>query len=299
MTFQCPPFHVLYKPVVMAGVNTFKGRVMSTSRDCHGQYTGLITETNRCYWKEQCEIGRRSSMPLTRTYELRCLALMPDYLSSKGYQCLDKAKVFDMCDKTSVITTTEGLIKSHSNFPWHYTARPIVCRKKIRINPKYGLHLYTDEMDLDPSTRGDNLKIFLSRPKTKYSKKYVGGRRVNLHISSGIVVVQFRVSRRSKGGKGFILRFKGIVQPHIDVNEEDAMTNEVPNVEIKPRCKNKDIRTILYEVSGKIVASRTGCVRNRSSKHVRGSLSRKRKQSLSNRSLRLRRPRDSHRRRRP
>ncbi|XP_067662054.1 uncharacterized protein [Haliotis asinina] len=281
LTFQCPPFHILYRPVVMAGVTSFKGRIMSTSRDCYGQYTGLITETNRCYWKQQCQISKRSGLPLTRTYELRCLALMPDYLSSKGYQCLAKANVFDMCDRTSVITTTEGLIKSHSNFPWHYRARQIVCRKKIRINPKYGLHLYTDEMDLDPSTRGDNLKILLSGPKKSFFKKYVGGRRVNLHISSGTVVIQFRVSRRSRGGKGFILRFRGIVQPHIrerDVKEDDDMTNEVPGVEIKRRCKKKDIRTILYEVSGKIVATRTGCSRNRSPK--RGRLNSKRKHPL-------------------
>ncbi|XP_046331683.2 uncharacterized protein LOC124114962 [Haliotis rufescens] len=274
MTFTCPAFHILYNPIIMAGVNSFRGRIMSTSKDCHGQYTGLITETNKCYWNQQCQIGKRSSMPLTRTFELRCLALMPDYLSTKGYECVAKANVFDMCDKTSVITTPEGLIKSHTNYPWHYTARPIICRKKLRINPEYGLHLYTDEMDLDPSTRGDNLKVFLLRGKKELIRKYVGGRRVNLHILSGTVEVQFRVSRRSRGGRGFILRFKGIVKPQVNVKEAHGMTNEVPVVKIKRRCRSKDIRTILYEMRGKIVATGTRCIGGKRSPKRKGRLSR-------------------------
>ncbi|XP_071097655.1 uncharacterized protein [Haliotis cracherodii] len=209
MSIVCPSGHVVYKPELVGGVSN-GGKCMSVPGDCQGLTHTLVTQRNRCFWKNTCDFSWTRGVPLTMTSTLNCLAQVPKYISVKGYQCKPKDSVFDMCDRTTLlINATAGIIRSHSNYPWHYSAVETTCRKYIPVHKTYGLRIYTDEIDLDPDTRQDNLRFFNAKGEMK---KVIGSQNVDITAKDGCVMLQFHVSKRSKGGKGFILKFETAVK---------------------------------------------------------------------------------------
>ncbi|XP_046583435.1 uncharacterized protein LOC124290682 [Haliotis rubra] len=209
MSIVCPSGHVIFKPEFVAGVSN-GGQCMSVPGDCQGLTHTLITQRNRCYWKNACDFSWTRGVPLTMTSTMNCLAQVPKYISVESYQCKPKGSVFNICDRAiDVINATAGIIRSHSNYPWHYSAIETTCRKYIPVHNTYGLRIYTEEIDLDPDTRQDNLRFFNAKGEMK---KVRGSQNVDITVKDGCVMLQFHVSMRSKGGKGFILKFQTAVK---------------------------------------------------------------------------------------
>ncbi|XP_067662053.1 uncharacterized protein [Haliotis asinina] len=239
MSIACPSGHVIFKPDFVAGVSN-GGQCMSVPGDCQGLTHTLITQRNRCYWKNTCDFSWTRGVPLTMTSSLNCLAQVPKYISVGSYQCKPKETVFDMCDRTiDVINVTAGIIRSHSSYPWHYSAVETTCRKYIPVHKTHGLRIYTDEIDLDPDTRQDNLRFFNAKGEMK---KVIGSQNVDITVKDGCVMLQFHVSMRSKGGKGFILKFQTAVEASGETRTLPSQTCE-DMMKRKKRGRNTGVKT--------------------------------------------------------
>ncbi len=91
MSLICPAGHVIFKPDIVAGVS-IGGQCMAKPGDCEGLTHTLITEKNRCFWRNHCELNWARDVPLTMTGTLNCLAQYPSYVSVKNYQCVPQGE---------------------------------------------------------------------------------------------------------------------------------------------------------------------------------------------------------------
>ncbi|XP_041368985.1 uncharacterized protein LOC121383194 isoform X2 [Gigantopelta aegis] len=222
-SLHCPSDHVIYKPELQVGVSNVR-KCMRTEGDCMGMTHTLLTQRNKCYWRNSCELSWRSGIPITLSTTPTCLALPPDYLSLSGFSCIAKDQVFDICDKrVSTVNVTNGLIISHQYYPWHYDSKKTVCRKRIQIHRKLGLRMSSDDFDLDPDSRKDNVKIFIVSEdgKRRPLKKFMRNQNVNLSFTEGCVDVEFRVDEHSKSGRGFVFKLQPAF-PGTDVDSDDG-----------------------------------------------------------------------------
>ena len=121
--------------------------------------------------------------------------------------CFISDTVYSMCDGVEIINSTSGLIKSHDNYPWFYSRTQGTCRKYIPVDSNFGLRIYTLKVDLDPDSKGDNLRF--SDEKSKTFATLRNRDHVDIIRKDGCLMIEFRVSKRTKGGEGFVLKFDG------------------------------------------------------------------------------------------
>ncbi|XP_046583436.1 uncharacterized protein LOC124290683 [Haliotis rubra] len=222
MNLTCPPGHVIYKPEMKVGVST-DGRCSYRPGDCLGMTHTFLTQKYVCYWKNSCEFVWRTGVPITMSRALRCLSLPPKYVSFSGYSCIEEDKVVELCDKDSVLfNKTQGVIKSHANYPWHYNVAKTSCRKRIRVPRNGKLRLRTQDIDLDPDTKGDNIKIYHIKGHKTLRKTLRGSSKMDETFAGGCVEIAFRVAPQSKSGRGFVLQFETDVQNAAEVDYDDC-----------------------------------------------------------------------------
>ncbi|XP_067662056.1 uncharacterized protein [Haliotis asinina] len=222
MDLTCPSGHVIYKPEMKVGVS-MDGRCSYRSGDCLGMTHTFLTQKYVCYWKNSCEFVWKTGVPITMSRALRCLSLPPKYVSFSGYSCIEEDKVVELCDKDSILfNKTQGVIKSHVNYPWHYKVAKTSCRKRIRVPRNGKLRLRTQDIDLDPDTKGDNLKIYHIKGHKTLRKTLRGSSKLDETFAGGCVEIVFRVTPQSKSGRGFVLHFETDVQSAAEVDYDDC-----------------------------------------------------------------------------
>ncbi|XP_071097657.1 uncharacterized protein [Haliotis cracherodii] len=222
MNLTCPSGHVIYKPEIKVGVST-DGRCSYRRGDCIGMTHTFLTQKYVCYWKNSCEFAWKTGVPITMSRAIRCLSVPPKYVSFSGYSCIEEDKVVELCDRDSlVVNKTQGVVKSHSNYPWHYKVAKTSCRKMIRVPRDGKLRLRTQDIDLDPDTKGDNVKIYHIKGRRTLRKKLRGSNTLDETFSGGCVEIVFRASPQSKSGRGFVLQFETDVQTVAEDNYEDC-----------------------------------------------------------------------------
>ncbi|KAK6195074.1 hypothetical protein SNE40_000579 [Patella caerulea] len=209
-TLCCPiEDHVIYN-ITMRSKNTNKG--------CYGLPHTILTAMLNCYWQPSCIIEFKKDTPITfvKDENKACLMERPDELMY-NFSCIHKdSKYFLHDNDVHNIDKEEGLIISHSKYPWHYKRPPIDMTKQIRkarLNKPDGFNvLWLDLINLDIA---DNDEIKVDGEKWESGNKTVENKDVE---------IKFEVGHENKFS-GFVFRYKWL------------KTNFSPVEESKPERK--------------------------------------------------------------
>ena len=121
----------------------------------------------------------------------------------------------NICDDDDVTTTDihmDGLLLSHSDYPWEYEVRNFVvgihsanvCSKKLWLSEGWKLLVTIHDIDL---AEGDSL-IMRTSSKTIRYPNLTKSAQFLFEESDSYVQFEFKVSQESNGGKGFVVCFK-------------------------------------------------------------------------------------------
>ena len=87
----CPHGHVIYNPVIEAGVGS-RGQCVRSEADCTGTPRSLQRQVDTCHWKTRCELTVSSHSEITcGTGKDRCLRKIT-YIRFKHPYCIPKCK---------------------------------------------------------------------------------------------------------------------------------------------------------------------------------------------------------------
>ncbi|XP_050395030.1 uncharacterized protein LOC126812602 [Patella vulgata] len=222
----CPLNHVIYKPEVSVGASN-NNLCYHRDGDCTGLIHTLLAQRNGCYWLNSCNLSWQEGIPITMTSVERCFILMPSYTMMSYFQCVPKGYVYNICDDNHwEIKETNGLIKSHDSFPWNYPAVTKTCRKRLRVNKKYGVRIFADDFDLDLDTSKERVNIWYVSPNGHRvkRKKLRGNDTIDFITLDGCIDIEFKTSEHSKTGRGFVFKFELAVT---NQTENDVIVDEV------------------------------------------------------------------------
>ncbi|XP_060078007.1 uncharacterized protein LOC132557529 [Ylistrum balloti] len=202
MSFACPKGSLLYSPQVMAGV----GKRLT----CAGITPRLLMQMNNCYWEQDCNLNWKGPAMVTLSNSPSCQGKMAAVISTKGYKCIRRDNVINMCSRydSEIVKKSYGVIRSHNIYPWDYGADTVDCRKVIKIGQGRQLLLKLEAVQIDE--RRDSFKIIHILDKKK--RLIVDGnmKHFDTVLSGGRAEISLTVSIRSKTGKGFLLQFEKI-----------------------------------------------------------------------------------------
>ncbi|XP_060084206.1 uncharacterized protein LOC132563464 [Ylistrum balloti] len=200
-TMTCPPGKVIYSPDINVTSSRFPG--------CTGLSPYLIVQRNECYWRRNCTVNWNGPALITMTSSQRCFGRSGDNLEIGDYKCVKEGNIVNICDTVSSKLKSSGMIRSHSQYPWHYPRQNRKCRLRIKITKGTLLRLRVDDVDIDEEADTFIIKhIRRGRKVTVISNG--NGRNILKTLQGGRVDITMSVKRHTKSGTGFILHYKRI-----------------------------------------------------------------------------------------
>ncbi|XP_050396688.1 uncharacterized protein LOC126815160 isoform X3 [Patella vulgata] len=203
-TLCCPiEDHVIYN-ITMRSKNTKKG--------CYGLPHTILSAMLNCYWQPSCIIKFKKDTPITfvKDESSTCLMQTSDVLMY-NFSCIHKEKKYFLHGADVEIDNDEGLIVSHSKYPWHYKRPPADKTKQITkaylTRPDGFNELWLDLINLDIA---DNDEIKVDEEKWESGNKTI--------VKKDVVKIKFEVGHENKFS-GFVFRYKWLKNNSLPVEK--------------------------------------------------------------------------------
>lgn len=204
--FSCPKHHVIYSLTLETGISE-RRKYRTQNWNCTGIEQGLFKMKNKCYWKQTCIIQWNSRLQISPLQDNKCIHEVPNIISTKGFKCINEARIHDVCDQFSARESLNafGIIRSHPSYPWNSSSRKN-CRKLFKV----GINKYVIIMikDIDFNSSGyENIEIW-HRVRRQRVKSFT-----NITVNStmmfngGTIEIVLKSARTRKGFLIFYSRF--------------------------------------------------------------------------------------------
>ncbi|XP_052811621.1 uncharacterized protein LOC128239160 [Mya arenaria] len=195
---------------------------------CLGLTSTLMVAQHQCYWQDQCDVEFPVDVIVKTSEFSKCIARRPGFVEISGYSCFNhkdspndsgnsESRLLNICADTdgnphrtsssATYARSEGLIRSHTSFPWSYESTERNCSLELPLLSGHRLHVTVHHMDVGEH---DSVMVIGTNSKERRSL-------VNAAPGTALTIGEdwdssfrfdFNVSVDSNGGSGFVICFK-------------------------------------------------------------------------------------------